>query len=192
MLPTFPFLDRRCRFVDLENRSRTLQKGLLGCRKTRRCPRWKKRCMGCAGSKAAEAPPVLVAGPVVATVTPATIPAASTQELEQQRLPVAPRIHRGTDDGLHQVLSPSAPPPVPPTRIRKRSRRKPTGSQHGDDIGDLAEIDDVMSPMDANDGRAPMVAVGAPRMWKAASSFLVPAPRAFGPKAKARPVIQAC
>ena len=188
MPPTFPFLGRRLPFRRPRKSQSNLQKRLLGCRKTRRCPRWKKRCMGCAGSKAAEAPPVLVAGPVVATATPATIPAASTQELEQQRLPVAPRIHRGTDDGLHQVLSPSAPPPVPPTRIRKRSRRKPTGSQHGDDIGDLAEIDDVMSPMDANDGRAPMVAVGAPRMWKAASSFLVPAPQAVGPKAQARPV----
>ena len=163
-----------------------------GCRNETLSTHTIKRWMGCAGSKAVEAPPVLTAGPVVAMATPATIPAASTQELEQQRLPVAPTIHRG--DGSHQVLSPSAPPPVPPGRIRKRSRRKPTGTQHGDDIVDIVdtEIDDVLSPMDANDGRSPMVAVGAPRMWKMASSFLVPAPRAFGPKAKARPVIQAC
>jgi hypothetical protein len=146
--------------------------------------------MGCAGSKAVAEPPVLTAGPVVATVTPATRPTASTQELEQQRqrLPGAPTIH-DSGEGHHQVLSPSVPPPPPPGRIRKRTRRKPAGTQNGDDITDVAFIDDELSPIDANDPRSPMVAVGAPRMWKAASYFLVLAPRGFGPKAQARPVI---
>jgi len=161
----------------------------LGCR-TQDAVSWETRWMGCAGSKAVAEPPVLTAGPVVATVTPATRPTASTQELEQQRqrLPGAPTIH-DSGEGHHQVLSPSVPPPPPPGRIRKRTRRKPAGTQNGDDITDVAFIDDELSPIDTNDPRSPMVAVGAPRMWKAASYFLVLAPRGFGPKAQARPVI---
>jgi hypothetical protein len=141
--------------------------------------------MGCAGSKAVEAPPpVLAAGPVAATTTPAPIP-ASTQE--QQQIRAVPTIRSG--GGSHQVLSPSAPPPPPPGRVRKRARRKPTESQDGDDIVDVPErFADELSPiMDANDGRSPMVAVGAPRVWKVALSFLVPAPRAFGPRPKRGP-----
>ena len=141
--------------------------------------------MGCAGSKAVEAPPpVLAAGPVAATDTPATIP-ASTQE--QQQTPAVPTTRSG--DGSHQVLSPTAPAPLPPGRVRKRARRKPTETQDGDDIVDVPErFPDELSPiMDANDGRSPMVAVGAPRMWKVASSFLVPATQAFGPRPKRGP-----
>ena len=129
-------------------------------------------------------PPVLAAGPVAATATPATIP-ASTQE--QQQTPAVPTTRSG--DGSHQVLSPTAPAPLPPGRVRKRARRKPTETQDGDDIVDVPErFPDELSPiMDANAGPSPMVAVGAPRMWKVASSFLVPAPRSFGPKPKRGP-----
>lgn len=116
--------------------------------------------MGCATSKAVDEPTLLSNPEVVPVFTPIRVRVPAAPEELEQRLSTASTT-RGGNDASHQVLSPSALPLPPPARVRKRTRRKPN-SQAGDDVGEVSEMIEDESVV--NDGRLPMVAVGARRM----------------------------